>query len=309
QRFVEGRPIQARPISRVQRTWRWAKRKPAAALLAALAVGVAVGAPIATLIINHQKEIIAGQLEKSDNDFAALKGQLTTLIKEKQEAVAQLDAIRGANPDAAQFLPGWRRNLASHVIAARGSALRQLADDPLASPLVRAKLELGMGALYVAAEKHAEAVACFAAARTALVERLQSESLSSRDAQQFAETLAECETQLAALHAAAAQPELAAELSSAADKRWREVAQSAEMPTGIDVELLASLLQRTEVADAEQLPSLLNESLQLKNAVIDNWPLDADGVYRAAYRLTQREVHLPKSLEGEATEAGGDHSE
>jgi serine/threonine-protein kinase len=45
-RFVEGRPLQARPVGRAERTWRWCRRNPtlAALLFTALAlVGLAVG--------------------------------------------------------------------------------------------------------------------------------------------------------------------------------------------------------------------------------------------------------------------------
>src|SRR5262249_49759565 len=47
-RYLDGRPIQARPVSRLERTWRWCRRDPAAAGVMAGGGGVGVvggGAP------------------------------------------------------------------------------------------------------------------------------------------------------------------------------------------------------------------------------------------------------------------------
>jgi WD40 repeat protein len=41
-RFLEGKPVLARPVGRVERAWKWLKRRPAAAALAALAAAATV---------------------------------------------------------------------------------------------------------------------------------------------------------------------------------------------------------------------------------------------------------------------------
>jgi WD40 repeat protein len=48
-RYLHGEPILARPVGRVERTWRWCKRKPAQAALVAVLVLVGVAAPVVAL--------------------------------------------------------------------------------------------------------------------------------------------------------------------------------------------------------------------------------------------------------------------
>ena len=60
-RFLNAEPILARPTTRLERTWRWCRRKPAfAGLLATAAVlllTLAIGSPIVALRIQHARQI------------------------------------------------------------------------------------------------------------------------------------------------------------------------------------------------------------------------------------------------------------
>jgi hypothetical protein len=53
-RYVAGEPIHARPISRIQRAARWARRKPALALAGSLVLFLAVAGPITAIVIATQ---------------------------------------------------------------------------------------------------------------------------------------------------------------------------------------------------------------------------------------------------------------
>ncbi len=59
-RFLRDEPIQARPLSKVARSWRWCRRKPLlsgmAASVALLVLIVAIGSPVAVFRINRQRE-------------------------------------------------------------------------------------------------------------------------------------------------------------------------------------------------------------------------------------------------------------
>ena len=75
-RFLSGQPIQARPISQVQRAWRWCKRKPALAALysmsAAVLLALGIGGP---LVASHQSQLAeqarASQRVAEGNAYAA----------------------------------------------------------------------------------------------------------------------------------------------------------------------------------------------------------------------------------------------
>jgi WD40 repeat protein/serine/threonine protein kinase len=71
-RWLRGEPIQARPVSRPEKLWRWCRRKPVIATLSAstllLLLAVAIGSPIALFYINkhrHNAEQLAGDLRRS----------------------------------------------------------------------------------------------------------------------------------------------------------------------------------------------------------------------------------------------------
>jgi hypothetical protein len=70
ERFLKDEPIQALPVGRGERAWRWCRRKPAlAGSLAAilvLALLVAIGSPIAVYRINQQRQRAEGEATRAE---------------------------------------------------------------------------------------------------------------------------------------------------------------------------------------------------------------------------------------------------
>lgn len=65
-RFSRGEPIHARPIGRLQRTWRWSRRRPAAAMLIVWVVMVATAFPLFLLWRNRELRETAATLAEND---------------------------------------------------------------------------------------------------------------------------------------------------------------------------------------------------------------------------------------------------
>src|SRR5262249_1900580 len=71
-RFIEGRLIQARAVSSVERTWRWVRRKPTAAALMATALALVV------MLIVGGMFVIQRRVERD----AELRSAITTAVSQ-----------------------------------------------------------------------------------------------------------------------------------------------------------------------------------------------------------------------------------
>lgn len=123
-RFLRGEPIVARPVSSVERAWRWAKRHRAMAALMAMIIGVAVVAPWVA--------IRQGQLKKDANDRRAEAESLATsnkLLAEKNAEIAERESEQRREADKHRNIADEKR-LVAEILAEQNR--RQLVASQLA---------------------------------------------------------------------------------------------------------------------------------------------------------------------------------
>jgi WD40 repeat protein/tRNA A-37 threonylcarbamoyl transferase component Bud32 len=87
ERFREDRPIVARPVGRLERTWRWCRRNPVIAALSAAAAAVVV---VAALLLYQERSQTLANLERAEDAERNLTGQLELTAKAEQERTEQL---------------------------------------------------------------------------------------------------------------------------------------------------------------------------------------------------------------------------
>jgi eukaryotic-like serine/threonine-protein kinase len=96
ERFLDGRPIQARPIRILNRAWRWCKRnRTVAGLLAAVFLSLVVGTSVASYFALESNQRARTNL-KLANDEALARGK-ETVAKQKAEAQTRIAFNESAN--------------------------------------------------------------------------------------------------------------------------------------------------------------------------------------------------------------------
>jgi serine/threonine protein kinase/WD40 repeat protein len=171
-RFLDQKPILARPIGQLTRAWRWCRRDPRTAGLVAATVLLAAIVP--ALVVAYGL-----RLSRAEERFEEQQRATAAAIKAERAAqlAAETDRYYSAINQAARLRsqprPGWRAAAIAHALGAAGAAIP--ARDPV---VVRTELAAALGAIdlkwegSVADGQHAGAIAVAPDGRVAVAPQL-----------------------------------------------------------------------------------------------------------------------------------------
>lgn len=98
-RYASGKPILARPVSRIETAWRWAKRKPAIAAIVGLTTFIAFIGPLAAERLRQQRNQLRDKVVERDQMIANNNRVRDEESKQVALLSEQLRFLRGnANP-------------------------------------------------------------------------------------------------------------------------------------------------------------------------------------------------------------------
>ena len=143
ERFLDGRPILARPVSLPERAWRWTRRNPLAATVAALVVAIAIGATAASWRLTFLNRRLT--VEKQNTE----KAQALAVRRQREAETARAEEARQrAAADAAREAKSKQYNevlMAYHTVLDRVE--RRLRNDPRQVELRKEIIDLAMKSL------------------------------------------------------------------------------------------------------------------------------------------------------------------
>jgi serine/threonine protein kinase/tetratricopeptide (TPR) repeat protein len=133
-RQLNGEPIQARPVGRLERSWRWCKRNPRVAVLLGLVVllvaTVVGGALAATVVIGHERDLAQEQLDLTQQTLDQLVFQVQADLRNRPGTQKLMEKLlRTAIPKLEQVASqGRSTNSTARASNSAGAAHNHLAN-------------------------------------------------------------------------------------------------------------------------------------------------------------------------------------
>ncbi|MEQ8835829.1 MAG: hypothetical protein RID07_03400 [Lacipirellulaceae bacterium] len=284
-RFVSGEPIQARPISRGERLLRWAKRKPALATAASLAMFIAIAGPIAAVALSLQNRRIQQQSEDQIATIAQDQQIKQSLGKKNQELQTRIDELLARVPGIERIAPDWQKTLLEEVIKSNQNL------PTATSTTERAKLHSALGFIHAEVDQPNQAAKHLRQAQEALEDLLR----GSPDEADLKAALAECLAVLAEVTSDSA------EATSARASALELRRQLTDRPDPNSTALLEQLVAALKEVDTDELSGQGLKQVRLlksfQESILEAWPTDPSGFYDAACRLTFRRAIIGTSTE------------
>jgi hypothetical protein len=290
-RYLFGEPILARPVSRMERAWRWAKRKPMMATTAALVVLLGIAGPIAALREQHLRRLLETRFRERDNLINQKEREMQQSAQAIGQLRSQLDRWEGdATP--AEVWPAQGEESPRRIV------LRD-AFEKIKTPLVKSLEKeqvgsreascgyLGLAIMADAAGRQADAIQFY----TRAIGPLEDLRQDNPDEMEAARALAECYTRLAGL-VGGDDRAAATEYLSRASKVYGELAHNHQDHLEFKIALMGSELNRANLAGLKAGRSHLRRVAKLNELLLEKWPGDPVASYQLACFLLEREPLL-----------------
>jgi hypothetical protein len=290
-RYLRGEPIRARPISRLARFFRWAKRKPAPAAAMGLTLFLAIAGPLVAWQIEGQRQRLEELIVEKNN----MIGKSVTDLARNTEKVTlledQLDLWEGrANP-----FEFWPPDPAS---TPRQLVLKKLSEQHCASfaaslnsdTFDNHQLACGHLGLALIAERTNQLEE---AEKQALVALPLLEALVQQqpDNIRYRQALAQCYTHLGRLYGNS-RKQAAAEALQQAGKIYQQLADENQLLLRYRVGWFESELRAALLAGGESSSTQLKQAVEIEQVLQENWPTDPVAFYDMASYLTEQEPPL-----------------
>jgi tetratricopeptide (TPR) repeat protein/tRNA A-37 threonylcarbamoyl transferase component Bud32 len=149
QRFLDGQPVRARPVGLAERTWRWGRRNPGMAGLAAALSFVVVGSVIGLAGLWLRAERKGDEARKAAEAEAQAKDQAQRHLQQMKKGVEMLASVfRKLDPDAEEKEgKALRVQLGEQLQEAAGQLEGEAVGDPLEVARLQDLLGKSLGGL------------------------------------------------------------------------------------------------------------------------------------------------------------------
>lgn len=283
-RYLNGEPILSRPISRLGRLARWARRNPAPAAAAALAAILAIAGPIAAIVINSQRSMLASRLDEIQRLVKDGERKLDERAKTIDSLSNERDKLLGIAARDVRDPDEQYRMAAQKLLDARHDALSQaLAASAL--PEQQARGNLGMAYLFELLNKNDAARPHIAAAVKALDEKVAADPNNTA----WKLGLAECYSLMAEVGNGGNGSE-SRRRAATSPARWRSEGEESDA-----IKRVQSVMVRTGTMAKK------SDAYSVRGEVSDNWPSDLDELYEVACYLADRYPTLANRAPKSAT--------
>ena len=154
-RVLDGFPIRARPISRLTRATKWARRNPAQATALVLGAVLAIGGPTTAVVIEMQRQEIESRLDERETLVSQREGEKRALQRELEQSQARLATLTGTEPTV--DVPQWRQELIVSLLDQHLDGYqRQI--DTMDNGSQKAELQISVGRLLVSCQRYGAAI-------------------------------------------------------------------------------------------------------------------------------------------------------